>query len=120
MTDAPRGFSSKDEYFADLARRIRSRKGSFYLSAGSHGQTRQGRGTTPGRTASNRAEVIGESSLYDEAYGPPDKVIRGGYTGGGSLDEGFIARQNKRDDIEEAERKAQEQTPQKSSKKKSK
>lgn len=118
MSDIPRGYSSKEEYFADLEKKIRSRKGSFYLSAGSYSQTRRGRGTTSGRFGSRRAEVIGDSSLYDEAYGPPRMIRRGGYLGGGSFDEGFIARRNSREAAEEAERAAQEQTPKKKSRKK--
>lgn len=120
MTNLPRGYNSKEEYFEDLDRKAKSRKGSFYISLNSHGQTRQDRGTTAGRFGAFMFSAVGDSSLYDEAYGPGNWVNRGGggYSGGGSYDEGFIARRNSRDDAEAKERAEREQAQAKPKKKK--
>lgn len=121
MTDLPRGYNSKEEYFADLERKSQSRKGSFYISLNSHGQTRQGRGTTTGQFGAFIPNAIGDSSLYDEAYGPSNLVRKhSGYSDGGSYDEGFIARRNSRDDAEAKEREGRKRNRTKGKRKKKK
>jgi hypothetical protein len=118
MTQAPRGYNSPEEYFQALDQKARSRKGVFITSTTSHHQTRQGRGTIAGRFGSFSGVAVGDSSSYDEAYGPSNRVRRGGFYGGGSFDEGLIARRNSRDAAEEAERQASTPPPKKPRKKK--
>ena len=98
MTDLPRGYNSAEEYFADLDRKEKGRRGVFFISLSSHGQTRQGRGSTAGRFGAYWANSLGDSSLYDEAYGPPNMVIKNNTRGGSTYDEALQARLNRRDD----------------------
>jgi hypothetical protein len=110
-----------EEYFQALEQKARSRKGIFVNSTTAHRQTRQGRGTTPGPYQGYPG--LNAESNYDEAYGPPNLVRRGGgYTGSGAstYDEGLQARKNSRDDAREAEAKAKVDPPKKKRKKKSK
>jgi hypothetical protein len=87
-------------------------------------QTRQSRGSATGLRAFNTYWPIGDSSSYDEAYGPPNRVRRAsqGYTGSGAstYDEGLQSRLNSRDDAREAEAKAKAAPAKKQRKKKSK
>ena len=122
MTQAPRGYNSPEEYFQALDQKARTRKGGrkgvFYTSTEAHHQTRQGRGTIAGNVGAFIGVAVGDSSSYDEAYGPSNRVRRGGFYGGGSFDEGLIARRNSRDAAEEAERQASTPPPKKPRKKK--
>ena len=85
-------------------------------------QTQQSRGSATGLRAFNTYWPIGDSSSYDEAYGPPNMVRRAseGYTGSGATtyDEGLQSRLNSRDDARKAE--AEVAPPKKRRKKKSK
>jgi len=121
VAQAPSGFNSPEEYFQALDQKARSRKGVFITSTTSHHQTRQGRGTIAGRFGSFSGVAVGDSSSYDEAYGPSDRTRRGeGYTGGGAAtyDEGLQERINSRDDAREAEKQAKAEPPKKKRKKK--
>lgn len=121
MEQTPRGYNSPEEYFQALDQKARSRKGVFVNSTTAHHQTRQGRGTIAGRFGSYGAVAVGDSSSYDEAYGPSDRTRRGeGYTGGGAAtyDEGLQARINSRDDAREAEKNSNAVPPKKKRKKK--
>jgi hypothetical protein len=128
MTNAPRGFNSPEEYFQALDEKARRRKGGrkgvFYTSMASHHQTRDGRGTIAGQFGAFSAVAVGDSSSYDEAYGPPNTTRKSGrgYTGQGAAtyDEGLQARKNSRDDAYEAEQKANAEPPKKQRKKKKK
>lgn len=107
-----------EEYFQSLEQKARSRRGIFVTSTTAHRQTRQGRGTTPGPFQGYPAD---SEAKYDEAYGPPNLVRRGGgYTGSSAstYDEGLQARVNSRDDAREAEAKAKADPPKKKRKKK--
>lgn len=117
MSDVPHGFNSLEEYIEHSDRTLRSRKGAFYISLTSHGQTRQDRGTTAGQFGAYWASAVGDSSLYDEAYGPSNRVRRGGYFGGHSYDEGLVARRNSRDDAEARESAVNAEPPKKKRKK---
>ena len=121
MEQTPAGYNSPEEYFQALDQKSRSRKGIFVTSTTAHRHTRQGRGTTPGPYQGYPG--LNAESKYDEAYGPPNLVRRGGgYTGSGAstYDEGLQARVNSRDDAREAEAKAKADPPKKKRKKKSK
>jgi hypothetical protein len=121
MEQTPTGYNSPEEYFQALDQKSRSRRGIFVTSTTAHHQTRQGRGTIAGNVGAFINSAVGDSSSYDEAYGPSNRVRRGGgYTGSGAstYDEGLQARLNSRDDAREAEAKAN--PPKKKRKKKSK
>ena len=110
-----------EEYFQSLEQKARSRRGIFVTSTTAHHQTRQGRGTIAGNVGAFINSAVGDSSSYDEAYGPSNRVRRGGgYTGSSAstYDEGLQARVNSRDDAREAEAKAKADPPKKQRKKK--
>lgn len=116
MTDIPKGFNSTEEYFEWLSTQKQSGR-RFPLTRFDFAKTRQGRGTTSGPL---QTYGRGEEDLYDEAYGPSRKSRKGGFYGGGSFDEGLIARRNSRDAAEHAERQASMPKPKKPRKKKPK
>jgi hypothetical protein len=123
MEQTPTGYNSPEEYFQALDQKSRSRRGIFVNSTTAHHQTRQGRGTIAGNVGAFINSAVGDSSSYDEAYGPSNRVRRGGgYTGSSAstYDEGLQARLNSRDDARAAEAKAKADPPKKPRKKKSK
>ena len=111
MTQAPRGYNSPEEYFQALDKKARNRKGSFIGGSTSHRQQ-------PVKGPFETYNPNSLDALYDEARGPSNRVSRGGFYGGGSFDEGYIARRNRRDDAEQAEREATTPPPKKKRKKK--